>query len=383
MALVLRTFNALPGSGAGNAPLRRELILELAQFAKINSRKGILLFIVDYLLFWGAIAGVLFLPGLALKIIASIIGGVKMANLATLAHDAAHNSLTNSRKLNWSIAVLAFMPCLFNYRLWVYDHHSLHHPHTNGEHVDSYQPLSKEAYDALTPAKRAWYRFIRSGNPLSFSLYYIADRWWKVKFMPGAFLPQALRPAAWKHTIFLLTYFVGFIGVLLSAPLFAPVSAITAVVLGFVLPFFIFQALLASALYINHTHPDIPWFDHATQPKIKLSAEALTLHLRFPNWFASLVHHFYEHPAHHVYPAIPCYELGKAQAHMDRLLGARALVVDFSLSALADIFRKCKLYDYQNHHWLDYTGKPTTPIARTILESKEIHADILNVIKES
>jgi omega-6 fatty acid desaturase (delta-12 desaturase) len=165
---------------------------------------------------------------------------------------------------------------------------------------------------------------------------------------------------------------------LISAPAFAQVSSTTAVLLGFVLPFLVFQGLLASALYINHTHPDIPWFNAQTQPRVKLPAESLTLHLRFPAWFAGLAHHFYDHPAHHIYPAIPCYELGRAQAYLNRILGARALVVDFSFGAMADIVRKCKLYDYQNHRWLDYRGRPTTPVARTILESQDAAEHVLN-----
>lgn len=380
MSLLFRTSDSLQSSRASDRPLHRELVIELAQFAKINTRKGSLLFIADYILFWSAIAGVLLLPSLALKIVASIVAGVKMANLATLAHDAAHNSLTSSRRLNWLIAVLAFMPCLFNYRLWIYDHHHLHHPHTNGEHADSYRPLSKNEYDALTPFKRAYYRFTRSGNPLAFSVYYINERWWKVKVIPRSFLPETMRTSAWKHTAFVALYFTGFLTLLIVAPAFAPISSITAVSLCFVVPFLIFQGLLASALYINHTHPDIPWFNHETHPSSNLPAEALCLHLKFPKWFATLAHHFYEHPAHHVYPAIPCYELGKAQAHMNRLLGARALVVNFSFSSMAEILRTCKLYDYQNHCWLDFSGKPATQTARTILESKELHASTLNVV---
>ena len=154
MTTFLRTPIAHPGSGPSQGPTHRDLVLEMAPFAKVNSLKGSLLFIADYAMFWGAIAGVLLLPGLALKLLASVIAGVKLANLATLAHDAAHNSLTASRPLNRAIAILAFMPGLFNYRLWIYDHHVLHHPHTNGQHVDSYQPLSKADYDALPPLQR-------------------------------------------------------------------------------------------------------------------------------------------------------------------------------------------------------------------------------------
>ncbi len=382
MSLFLRSSVQLPGSGGPDAPSHRDLVLALSRYARTNTAKGVLLFASDYALFIGALAGVLFLPSLGLKIIASVIAGVKMANLATLGHDAAHNTLTSSRKLNRALGIASFMPCLFNYRLWIYDHHALHHPHTNGAHIDSYQPLSKAAYDALTPMQQRWHRFTRSGNPLAFGAYYIVQRWWQVKFMPRGFLPQALRAAAWQHTAFLVAYFAGFMALLLTAPSFAPVSAAAAVLLGFALPFFIFQGLLAFSLYINHTHPDIPWFNRTPALQDKLPSEAITLHLRFPHWFATLAHHFYDHPAHHAYPAIPCYELGKAQAHMNRMLGARALVLDFSLPALANIFRKCKLYDYQNHRWLDYAGRPTTPTARSILES-QAQSRIHNLIQEN
>ncbi|MES2069221.1 MAG: fatty acid desaturase [Pseudomonadota bacterium] len=343
----------------------------MATYAKPDTRKGLTIFCADFALFFAALAGVLFLPSLALKIVASIVAGVKLANLAAIAHEAAHNSLTPSRRLNWWISVLSFMPCLFNYRLWVYDHHSLHHPHTNGEHVDSFQPLSKAAYDALSPLQQRWYRFTRSGNPLAFGTYYILQRWSQVKFMPGAFLPQAHRTSAWKHTAFVAGYFALMMAALVAAPLYAPISSLNAVLLGFVLPFFLFQSVLAASLYINHTHPDIPWFDQSSALQAKVQPEYMTVHLRFPKWFATLVHHFYEHPAHHAYPAIPCYQLWAAQARMNQMLGARAVVVDFSLAALAEIFNKCKLYDYENHCWLSFEGTPTTPTCRLILENQD------------
>ncbi|GGC78226.1 fatty acid desaturase family protein [Undibacterium terreum] len=377
MTLFARSTTALTSSVATqlaaqtDQPSHRDVVKEMAAYAKPDTRKGLTIFVADFSLFVAAIAAVLFLPSLTLKIIASVIAGVKIANLASIAHEGAHNSLTPSRRLNWWISVLSFMPCLFNYRLWVYDHHALHHPHTNGEHVDSYQPLSKAAYDALSPVKKQWYRFIRSGNPLAFGCYYILQRWSQVKFMPGAFLPKAHRASAWKHTAFVVTYFVAFIAMLIAAPLYAPIGSVTAVLLGFVLPFFVFQSLLSASLYINHTHPDIPWFGVDSKLQKKVQPEHMTVHLRFPKWFANLVHNFYEHPAHHAYPAIPCYELWAAQARMNQMLGARAIVVDFSIAALRDIFQKCKLYDYENHCWLDFDGVPTTPTCRLVLEHQE------------
>ncbi|RJF92461.1 fatty acid desaturase family protein [Noviherbaspirillum saxi] len=349
----------------------RELVMAMAEYARPHTWKGLALFLSDAALYVGAICAVLFAPSLILKILASLIAGVKLANLATLAHDGAHNSLTASRRLNWLLSVLAFMPCLFNYRLWVYDHHALHHPHTNGEHVDSYQPLSKDSYDALPSLKKWWYRFSRTGNPLAFGTYYIVQRWWQVKLVPRSFLPQDRLASAWRHFGFLSLYFAAFIGLLLAAPNFAPVSSLTAVLLGFIVPFFVFQTLLAFSLYVNHTHPDIPWFDRPSTLRATLKPEFMTVHLRFPKWFSTLAHNFYDHPAHHTYPAIPCYELGKAQAHMNHLLGHEAVVVDFSLRSMAEIFSKCKLYDYANYQWLDFDGRATTPTSKLIIQQRK------------
>ena len=341
----------------------RMLVAEMAKFAKTDTRRGVALFLADYLLFWGAMAVVVFAPSMIAKVVASVFAGIKMANLATLAHDAAHNSLTSNRKLNWLLGVLAFMPCLFNYRLWVYDHHVLHHPHTNGDHVDSYRPLSKQEYDALPPLARLWVRFYRSPNIASFGVYYICQRWWKVKLMPRAFLPAAYRPSAWKHFAALAVYFCGLTAALLTAPRYAGTTATTAVLLGFAVPFFVFQTLLAASLYFNHTHPDIPWFDSEKARRADSTPEEITVHLRLPKLLATLTHNFYEHAAHHVYPAIPCYALREAQTRLNALLGERAIVEDLSLGFLVRTMRTCKLYDYERRCWLDFEGRPTTSSA--------------------
>lgn len=343
------------------------LVTEMAKFAKPDTRRGIVLFSVDYLLFWSAMAAVVFVPWMALKIVASAVAGIKMANLATLAHDGAHNSLTSSRRLNWLISVLSFTPCLFNYRLWVYDHHSLHHPHTNGEHVDSYRPLSKQAYDALPWSARLWVRFCRSPNIAAFGVYYICQRWWKVKLMPRAFLPAAHRASAWKHFTWLLIYFAVLMTALLMAPHYSATSATVAVLLGFIGPFFIFQTVLAASLYFNHTHPDIPWFKTEADRRAGSGQEHITVHLRLPKMAAALAHNFFEHPAHHVYPAIPCYALWDAQEKLNRLMGEQAIVEDFSLGFLVRTMRICKLYDYDRRCWLDFNGRPTSASARTIV----------------
>lgn len=367
-------INFLPAPGPGKTYSHREIVTEMAAFARPDTRRGALLFAADFTLFWAAIAGVLWLPGLGWRLAASVAAGIKMANLATLAHDAAHNALTASRRLNWWIGVLSFMPCLYNYRLWVYDHHALHHPHTNGEHADSYQPLSKAAYDALSPMAKRWYRFTRSSNPFAFGIYYITQRWSRVKLMPGAFLPATHRRSAWRHFVFVAVYFASFACTLAAAPLYANASSATALLLGLALPFFVFQSLMGASLYVNHTHPAIPWFGSEAERRASAQPEWMAVHLRLPKWLAALIHHFFEHPAHHVYPAIPCYRLWDAQQKLNEMLGERAIVETFSLRRLAHIQRACKLYDYALHRWLDFDGRPTAPACQVAKHSYKLAA---------
>src|SRR5262249_42318454 len=95
-----------------------------------------------------------------------------------------------------------------------------------------------------------------------------------------------------------------------------------------------------------------------------IGPEALTVHVKVPAWLATLTHDICEHPAHHVLPSIPCYRLRAAQARLAQLIGARSLEVPLSPRLLADIMRRCKVYDYDQHRWLDFAGQPTS--ARTL-----------------
>jgi len=58
-----------------------------------------------------------------------------------------------------------------------------------------------------------------------------------------------------------------------------------------------------------------------------------------------LTHDICEHPAHHVLPAIPCYRLRAAQQRLAELIGPRSLEVPLAWGPLAEIMRRCKVYD--------------------------------------
>ena len=347
---------------ASAIPSRRELQHELAQFIRPNTARGVILFIIDMAMYLGAIALVLAADSWILKLIGGILAGVKIANLTTLAHDAAHNSLTRSRPLNKLLGIIGFAPGLFNYALWLHDHHFLHHRKTNEEHPDSYVPLSREEYDSLTPFGRFKYRLYRAPSIWFFGLYYIVERWWKVKFFPRAHMPEHVRRSGWRHFSGLMVYLVIYLGLLLSAPLYSSTSAIEAVVYGFLVPFYIFQSLYAFTVFVQHNHYRVPWFK-GPRPREGDGQQAyITVRLVFPRWFSTPVHNVYDHAAHHVHPAIPSYELPAAEDRLHEMLGERAVVSHFSFGWLYGLMRRCKLYDYERHYWTDFDGVQTSRV---------------------
>ena len=346
--------------GADGAPSvsRVDIQRALREFTEPSLFWGTALALADLAQYAAAIAGVLWLPALWAKIACSIFAGLKMANLATLGHDAAHGSLTPSPALNRILGIIVFMPGLTNWALWIYEHHRRHHPYTNGSLVDTYTPLSKAEYDALPRWRRALKRFHRTPLGLGFALYYITERWWEVKLLPRAGVPAKFRASAWRHFALLMVYLAALVGLLAAAPLYSDTSSVAAILLGLVVPFYVWMELMSGSLYFQHTDPGIPWFRSETDRR-RLPVEELTLHLAFPLWFSRYMHHVYDHPVHHVQPAIPCYRLHEAQLILNRLSPQSAVTRPFSFWLFWDTLRRCKLYDYERHRWLDFDGQPT------------------------
>ena len=340
-------------------PTHKEIQSELRKYIRISTVHGFTLYTLDVLLYVISIYGVLILPDIWMKFLASIFAGLKISNLSVIAHDAAHNSLTKSRRLNKFIAITSLLPCLFNYRLWLYDHNYLHHTKTNEDFPDSYTPLSKEKYDSLSRFSKWKERLYRKPSILFFGLYYILERWRKAKFYPRK-IHHRIRKEAWRYFSLLMVYLASLMTLLVSAPLYSETSVLTAVTLGFIVPFYVFQSFYAFAVYVQHTHPDVAWFNTAPDRKTVGRQEFISVQAACPKWLNLFVHNIFDHGAHHACPAIPCYQLGAAQDKLNELLGEKALSYQFSFSKLFSIMRVCKLYDYDNYCWLDFDGNRTS-----------------------
>lgn len=70
--------------------------------------------------------------------------------------------------------------------------------------------------------------------------------------------------------------------------------------------------------------------------------------------------HVMEHTAHHADPAVPLYSLSNAQKSLEHSYRRDIVRVVWTPRGFLKTLNTCKLYDYTNHCWTDYEGKPTT-----------------------
>jgi omega-6 fatty acid desaturase (delta-12 desaturase) len=346
-------------------PSRRVLIREVQAYAKPDTARGVALAALDIALYVAGIAGVLFLRSLWAKIGCSLFAGLALGRMFSLAHNAAHENIVAGRRLNRFLATMLFTPFFYNRRLWAYEHHALHHPFPNDTKSDAYKPYSRQEFDALPRWRRMLERFYRSPNVVGWGVYYLLERHWSTKIYPPSYLPRALRAAAWRNTALLGAYAVLLFGLLAAAPDYAvDLTAPEAILLGFALPLFLFEIQDGFALYVQHTDPRIAWFkgavDRNAEGRAEGRAELLSVHLVVPRVMGWFYHDTFAHPVHHLHPKIPCYRVYEAQKHLDRRLGSAAVVRPLGWRSLLDTMRRCKLYDWDRHRWLDFDGSPTT-----------------------
>lgn len=350
---------AAPLSATPPAISRGQLIRELSVFATPRNKSGALLLLRDGALYWGLWAAVLFAPAIGWKILASVLLGIRLTSMYTLAHDASHRTLFASRRWNWIAALALGVPSVQNYRMWTHDHNHVHHPRTNGDHFDFYRPFSKAEYDALSPLQQLAERLCRAPNVFGLFVYWLV-RWIPTRVWPNVRTPQEQRGVSMAYAVPLLLFHGGMVAFLaLAAPRIAPIDAGTAVLLGWLGPLMLHFWISSATLYLMHTHPNIPWFKGDIARSGDYAPELCSTVLTTPDWFSKMVNNVYCHAAHHAHHGIPSYLLLPAQKRMNALLGNRLVVEPLSLFSMLRTLRTCKLYDFERHQWTDFDGLPT------------------------
>lgn len=289
-------------------------------------------------------------PG-PLKFLGGLISAIAAVRLFALGHDAGHGTLSRFRRLNNGLGRLAFLPSLTAYQSWVFNHNQ-HHHYANSMAGDLWAPLPLKSYLELNLWRRALYRLYRS--PWGAGCYYLAEVWWPYFYWPSPKLldhGHRLWPDALLVIGFSLAWPVSLYGLAAqTGQTYLPLW-----LAGFVLPLAFTNTVIGLVSYLHHTHPKLPWQQQMMASA--LPALMATAHIRFPAWLNWGLHYIMEHPAHHLCPGIPYYQLPAAQAQLEALLPDMITIQDFSWHWYSECTRLCKLYDFENHCWLNYDGK--------------------------
>ena len=287
------------------------------------------LLILDFVLFFGLMTGVVILADWWAKWLCGIVAGVVIGRLFVIGHDACHMSLTPHRKLNKWLGRIAFLPSLTPYSLWDVGHNVVHHGYTNLKGVD----------------------FVWE--------YYMIEIWWKREFFPSKKYMPSRRPVFLWDSLLSLGFALVWIGTLIGLALYTEQSIALLLLFGFAIPFYAWLTMIGFVIYVHHTHERVKWQnDKATWAKAAPFVTT-TVHLTFPLALGAVAHHIMEHTAHHVDMTVPLYRLKKAQARLEEMMPGRIVVQPFSLGWYFSTARKCKLFCFEQNTWTDFKGKAT------------------------
>lgn len=296
------------------------------------------------------------------RLLAALIVAATGARLFLIGHDAAHGSYTPSTRLNRILGRVALVPTLHSHSLW-HAGHMKHHRFTNLRARDFvWTPLSKADYDRLTAVGRALHRVYRSGLGLGLGLYYLIEIWAPRMLVPRRSQIGAVRAEHRWDTGLLALYILGLAGVALWLAVAWGVAGtpwhwLSVALFGLVLPLAIQHWLIGFVIYFNHTHPEIPWFDDAEAWSYWHAQVECTTHpqMEFPRPYF-IPNQVMNHTAHHMDMRIPLRQLDRAQARLEEVLAGPVQSYAWSWGAFRRILRTCRLYDYDRHRWLDWSG---------------------------
>lgn len=309
------------------------------------------------------LAGIAFLPWYA-KIPLAVLNGLAISVIFVVGHDAGHGSLFPVRWLNRLAGRWCLMPALHPFTAWVHNHNGLHHGFTNIKEKDpGFPPLSLEEYRGLSRLGRWHYRICRTVPGLM--VLYFTDMWVKWEFFPNKERAPRNPKQFQLDRLYVAIFAAAWIGSLIGAALIMEagvVGAVINVLLGFVVPYALWNWFIAFMIFQQHTHPKIPWYSELDKPSPSFYEQQVraTPHLYFPGWLRFTMRHIMEHTAHHADPSIPLYELPEAQRQITRHYRKDMVRLIWNPQMFKTTMKTCKLYDFHGHRWIDYDGKPLT-----------------------
>jgi acyl-lipid omega-6 desaturase (Delta-12 desaturase) len=316
---------------------------------------------LDLALFGAGSALALLATSLALKLVGTFLVTAGIVRMFMVGHDACHGSFFRNKTLNAVCGRIAFLPSMTAFSLWEVGHNTAHHGFNNLKGRDQvWAPLSKAEFDASPRHRQLLERLYRSG--LGWGAYYLLEMWWKKLYFASR------KEIGSNRRMYKLDSLLVTAGAVLWLSAVALVARATGqsfallVTLAVVVPFLLWNGTIGFVVFLHHTNPTIAWFRNRQEWQRNRAYLTSTVRVRFPLGIDRLMHNIMEHNAHHLNPGIPMFTLRAAQKALQERFPQ---LCEYRLGwrTYMDVVRRCKLYDFAEHAWLDFGGRVTSRVA--------------------
>jgi len=326
--------------------------------------KGLAYAARDYVVYFGIIGAIAMTDQWYYLLPLWFLSGLIISGLFIVGHDAGHQSLFKSKKLNDIVGKICMLPGFHVYEGWCYGHNRVHHGHTVRQGFDFvWHPYTVDDYQKLSPFNKFMHKIEWSW--FGSGMYYARHIWWH-KMMdrndqPPKWKDAIVRDINWVWGFILVSSAIGgtwgwfhYADAFASAPLLGSIlGAIWVPIKTVFIPAFAFMYVIGFAVYVHHISPEIKWWPRRDWNKFKGQMEGTTI-IKLGWGWDFFFHSIFTHVPHHVDMRIPFYHLDDAA---DAIMAEFPEVVrsqDFSMSEYFRCAKQCKVYDFEKQEWLRY-----------------------------
>ncbi|HRH43974.1 MAG TPA: fatty acid desaturase [Pyrinomonadaceae bacterium] len=333
-----------------------------------STAKALLIFLAHALVYLTTFWAIVLVPFWMVKVAAILVNGLFIGTFFVVGHDACHGSFVRQKWLNQLLGRLSLTPSLNPFTAWEVSHNQFHHGYTNFKQNDVYVPLTKKEYEALSDWGKLVQRFYRT--PIGIIFYYQIEVWWKQLIFPTKHNRERMNFNIFLFDLGLMISYVGLKIFVLYwfSPIFANYFQVPQqpfllnLLLAIILPFTVWITLYVYITFLQHTHPQVAWFDKKDEWNFFRGQVEGSVHILTSGLLRIVTNNVLEHAAHHVDVRIPLYNLRESQSALKTEFPKAIRTQKGIFLAAFRTLKVCKLYDYDNHCWTDFEGNVTSKI---------------------